>query len=430
MLMRHPRRRDGTVVIVVLLALIVMLSVAALSLDGGLMMDRRREIQATADAAALAGASELYVNWFTTHGFDTPAHDVSNTAQAVATSNGFQNGVNGCVVTVNCPPLGGQFVGQPGHVEVIISFPQRRFFSRIFGSDDVTVGARAVARGKQSTINNGILVLDPSVKDSLSIGGNGTVAITGSANVIVDSNNPEGMIANGTGANIRATEFDLSGNPGWATTGGSSITGPIKSGQDPTPDPLRFIPPPDPSTMTVQTTGNSNNGVHYTSGNHTLDPGVYNGGISVGGQGSVTLNPGIYYMNGGGFNFSGSGTLIGSGVMIYNAPQGNSDTVSISGQGSITMSPMLTGPYKGILVWEDRTSATPISISGSNATLMSISGTFYAASAQLNVTGNGTQQTIGSQYISKTANVQGNGGFTVNWDPALVPGTREVWLVE
>src|SRR5205814_10713494 len=170
-------------------------------------------------------------------------------------------------------------------------------------------------------------------------------------------NKSEGMVVNGTGASISATEFDLSGTPGWATTGGSTITGPIKSGQDPTPDPLRFIPPPDPSTMTVRTNGNSNSGIHYTSGNHTLDPGVYNGGISIGGQASATLNPGIYYMNGGGFGFTGQGTLSGTGVMIYNYPLANSDTVSISGQGSITLSPMLTGPYKGILVWQDR--ATP-----------------------------------------------------------------------
>ena len=46
------------------------------------------------------------------------------------------------------------------------------------------------------------------------------------------------------------------------------------------------------------------------------------------------------------------------------------------------------------------------------------------------MTGNGTQQTIGSQYISRTAAVGGNGGFTVSWNPALVPGSREVWLVE
>src|SRR5438067_10818457 len=103
MMMSNPRRRDGTVVIVVLLCLIVMLSVAALSLDGGLMMDKRREIQATADAAALAAASELYVNWFTSHGLETPDLTVANTAQAVATSSGFQNAAHGRVRSGNVP---------------------------------------------------------------------------------------------------------------------------------------------------------------------------------------------------------------------------------------------------------------------------------------------------------------------------------------
>ena len=39
----------------------------------------------------------------------------------------------------------------------------------------------------------------------------------------------------------------------------------------------------------------------------TLSPGVYNGGISLSGSSSVTLNPGAYYINGGGTSLSGSG---------------------------------------------------------------------------------------------------------------------------
>ena len=49
--------------------------------------------------------------------------------------------------------------------------------------------------------------------------------------------------------------------------------------------------------------------------------------------GSVTLNPGVYYMQGGGFSWSGQGTLLGAGVMIYNAPTSNSDVVKLSGSG-------------------------------------------------------------------------------------------------
>jgi hypothetical protein len=41
-----------------------------------------------------------------------------------------------------------------------------------------------------------------------------------------------------------------------------------------------------------------------------------------------------------------------------------------------------------------------------------------------------TEDTIGSQYISDKLILGGNGTFNVNWDPTLVPGIRQVWLVE
>jgi hypothetical protein len=61
---------------------------------------------------------------------------------------------------------------------------------------------------------------------------------------------------------------------------------------------------------------------------------------------------------------------------------------------------------------------------------LSITGTFYVPKGPLSVTGNGTQDTIGSQYISDTLTLGGNGSFNVDWAPTLVPGVREVWLVE
>src|SRR5206468_2059424 len=44
--------------------LIGVLSVVALSLDGGMMVDKRRSVQSAADAAALAAADDLYANWW------------------------------------------------------------------------------------------------------------------------------------------------------------------------------------------------------------------------------------------------------------------------------------------------------------------------------------------------------------------------------
>ena len=179
------RRRNGTVVVAVGVCLIGMLAVIALSLDGGLLVDKRRKEQAAADAAALAAASELFKTIFTNGGLDLgplpnktgpAAGAIALFAKDVAKANGFEDGVNGTKVDVYIPPISGPFTGMRGHVEVKISAEQRRYFSRVFGpTENIPVGARAVARGKRSTINNGIIVLNPTEKGSFQTSGGGFV---------------------------------------------------------------------------------------------------------------------------------------------------------------------------------------------------------------------------------------------------------------
>ncbi len=120
-------------------------------------------------------------------------------------------------------------------------------------------------------------------------------------------------------------------------------------------------------------------------------------------------------------------------LFFYNDPQYNSDVISLSGQGAITLSPPTSGAYQGICLFQRRDglySDTPVSVTGSGTAPLAITGTFYCAGAELKVTGNGTQDVIGSQYISKTLSLGGNGTFLVDWDPGVVPGIRQVWLVE
>jgi hypothetical protein len=433
---RPAAGRTGNVAVVFAVSLVAILSVVALALDGAMLMDKRRQVQSVADSAALAAANDLYKNWFSNvltyggqYGYD-PAGTAKAAALAEAKANGYENGVNGCTVTVNIPPQSGPFAGDACHTEVIISTSQQQYFSRVFGSTSVSYGARSVSRGRRGGINNAILVLDPNGKASLNAGGNGKIVVQGlngaKGLVQVNSNNYQGMIANGTGSTLQADQFNVGGSPGYTATGGATIVGPVNPNSDPIPDPLANLPAPDPSTMVVRSTKKIQN-----SGNNTvnLQPGVYQGGISATG-GTINLNPGIYYMQGGGFSIGGQASLTGTGVMIYNAPQSNSDVISIAGSGNITLSPMLTGPYSGLLLFQDRTATAPVSISGSSGTTMTITGTFYAASATLSVTGNGSNQTIGSQYISYDLVLGGNGNYYCSWSPDLTPGTREILLVE
>src|SRR5262249_41066435 len=153
-------------------SLVTVTGLIALSLDGGLVLDSRRNAQSAADAAAIAAVDQIYMEWWS-----DPTHlDVSGNAvkagYAAAKAMGYENGVNGCIVEVNVPPKTGLFKDLSSHAEVIITTSQDRTFSRLWSSDQVKYGARAVARGRRSEIHWAIICLDPVNKSAFNAGGN------------------------------------------------------------------------------------------------------------------------------------------------------------------------------------------------------------------------------------------------------------------
>jgi hypothetical protein len=403
--------------------LVGIIGFAALSLDAALLFDDRRSAQSAADAAALAAASKLFANYRISAGAD-PNGTAAAEAKAAAAADGFNNdGITNTVV-VNIPPLSGDHVGQVGYAEVIITLYQQRAFSAIWDSTPITVNARAVARGQWVPSNNGIIVLDPTSSGALTDNGGGSGSTTG--RVIVNSNSPSGAVVTG-GGSLTTPQFVLTGVPGWSTSGGGTFNGPIVSGQIPTPDPLAYLPQPDESTMPIQSTKTIK---LQNQGSLSLQPGVYQGGISVTG-GNLTMAPGIYVMDTGGFGFSGTGNLTAPGVMIVNAPGPNGtnpDAISITGSGVIDISPITTGIYQGISLWQTRASTNTITVSGGGAG-SSITGTFYAQHGTLKVSG-GNSVGVGSQYISYDLNITGNAAMGVNFNPPTVAPTRVIQLVE
>jgi hypothetical protein len=415
----------------VLLCLAALLGVAAIALDGGMALAERRRAQDVADAAALAAAADLFAHYLTNQG-----HDVNGTAAAsaltIAAANGYTNDGTHSTVTVRVSPqppvqpdptiIDSSGDLKPGYAEVTVQFNEPRFFSALWGQGTIPIQGRAVARGTWSVMVNGILLLDPASPGALTATGNGSLTVTG-APVVVNSTDASGAIAKG-GGTLTAPAFYFAGTPGYRTTGGGQFNGTINSGATPTPDPLAYLVPPDPTSLPLQSSQTLK-----ISGSQpvTINPGLYKGGIRISGKGNVTLQPGIYYMEGGGFSFSGQGTVTGDGVMIYNAPLANGDSITLHGQGSLTISPMTTGVYAGISIFQDRTSTASLSITGNGN--LNVSGTVYAASASVKITGKGSADVIGSQYISYDLTLTGNGNVTISWNGSTAP-TRQFGLIE
>ncbi|MFL5240484.1 MAG: pilus assembly protein TadG-related protein [Gemmataceae bacterium] len=416
----HATRR-GAIVLFVAVCLTVLLGFAAIALDGGVLLTERRHAQATVDAAALAAACDLYKNYGINGGLDNSAGTAKASALSTAAANGYANDGTTSVVTVNIPPISGDYVGKAGYAEVIVQFNETRGFSNVFGSGSTPVQARAVARGAMDArANPAILILDPSGASALSV--SGTPSITTNSTIVVDSNNSQAASASGN-AQVNAPETDITGD--YTTSGGGTFFGKVNVGQASTPDPLASLPAPDPASLTVQ----SNSALSYGGQSSvTLNPGVYKGGISASSGAAITLSPGIYYLDGGGLSVGGQASITGNGVMIYNAPKTSSDSLDIGGGGTITLSGPTSGAYAGISLFQDRNSSVGATLSGGSQ--MNITGTFYFAGAPVKITGNSSTAVIGSQYISRDLTIGGTASLTVTWDSSKVARQRAIYLVE
>src|SRR5262249_22042493 len=123
--LRRRSPRHGTVAVLVTICLIALLMVLAVTMDGGLLFTEKRHAQATADAAALAGAADLFKYYRSNNGADLNG-TAKVAALAIAASNGYANDGTTSVVDVRLFGdfySGGTNVGKPiprGYVEVSV----------------------------------------------------------------------------------------------------------------------------------------------------------------------------------------------------------------------------------------------------------------------------------------------------------------------
>jgi len=137
------RGNKGQVLVLVALAIFVLLGFAALGIDVGFMYSVRHELQRSADAGALAGASA-----FTTGNWN------DNDVQSIADDRARTYASKDTVVTTQLnrlePPSGEVHVSFPrlDQIEVVTYRNVDLFFARIFGMSNRLISARAVAQAK------------------------------------------------------------------------------------------------------------------------------------------------------------------------------------------------------------------------------------------------------------------------------------------
>jgi Flp pilus assembly protein TadG len=384
-LLRRFRRlsanQRGSVGIIAAVALPALLGFGGLGVDVSIWLRAKNGVQGAADAGAMsAAAAAAAAGGWSSGG---PATE----ALAAAAVNGYQNGVNGVVVTFNHPPISGTQAGNTSAAEIIVSAPQQfylaSYFATAFGVSAPTVSGRAVV----VTQTNPTCILALNKLDVTS----GTLTTSGGANLTatncyVSDDSPDAKSINTAGggsitAGWVSTVGDVSGNV-------TATNGPIQTQSNPIPDPYavtRSIPAAPP----YQPSSDNN-----WSGNITNPTGVkaFQGDVKV--NGTTTLQPGVYIIDG---TFSSSKALSGTGVTIVvrNSSGSNSVPFSLAGSGTLTLTAPTTGSTAGIAVWV-ATSCAVAPCHSDNLTGNStpnITGAIYAPNDQVKFSGTSTSST-------------------------------------
>ena len=435
--MRHPstpfcNARRAAVAVQVALTMTVLLGMLAIVVDGGLLLAQRQRQQAAADAAAMAYAAAM------ANGL-TPA-EAQTSALATAAANGAANDGTYSLITPNTSttnggvttalhgiwngPITGTFEGKAGttgyatgYVQVVVEYDEVRLFSALWGTGTLPVRAQAVASWGPNYWSPSIL--------SLGLAGSGVDLYDSTAQITV----PGPIIANAGlsvsvagGGKITSTSGPI--NYCGTLTGTAYSPTPTKVSTT-TPDPLASIAVPamPGAPQAPSGTATLSNGILATnSGTSTIYPGTYTS-IDISGSANVTMSPGIYYLEGGASAPGGNSLIIngatvtGSGVLIYNGETGGATNnpnsvgqILIQSNAVVQLTPMTSGTWQGISIFQDRNASTAMTLQGGGNT--NIAGMIYAPGSNVTISG-ATNSVPGTSFITNTLTIIGGSTFTI-----------------
>jgi len=364
---------EGNVATLFALSLPLIIGAAALGVETSYWFFRDLKLQSAADAAAYAGAIEKRAGSSST--------DILGSAAFSAEDNGFDASLGSMVV--NSPPTSGMYSGGQA-VEVILSQPVERYFTRLFLDEDVTERARAVARF-QSTGKACILALDPSASSAVLFSGNTSFNVKG-CNVMANSIAADAVKSQGS-VQV-ALDCIVSG-------GGTNLTAGVVQTQPncpvlkapPVGDPYGELPVPSDS-----------------------DSYVYKNGLDI--KGTVNLAPGVYIIRGNkGLTINAGAVVTGTDVTFY--LEGTA-RVTMNGNAKVKLQAPTTGTYAGVLFFGDRNSSgTPVNkFNGTSDS--ELTGSIYFKSQPVAYEGNFSGQGGCTRVVADT--IEWTGNTTINQD--------------
>jgi Flp pilus assembly protein TadG len=414
---------------------IFLFAVIGLAIDGSHLYIQKQLAQAAADSAAQAGILSLFdgTNHMGTHtagtAFTCSASDTATACKYAQSLNKF-NFSGSDTVSVDFPSaatvgISASSLSTSDSVNLLRVTVQRKVpttLIRLLGPSFETIKARGTAAIMNVPSPVPLLITHPTKASALSMTGTTGIKICGGSwqSIEVNSSNASAFVGGGTvdlshagpadsGQCNTGTGADF-GIWGGATTNPGSVTlGSTGSYRHSSPiqDPYASVfpnGPPVPTTVgTTKTISNGTEGCTLSTCKE-YSPGLYVGGINESNNNTMEVfKPGLYYIQGGGFTLKNTTAITcpvgscttdpdtGDGMVIYSTgPAANPTnagvfnintnvTAHLRGANLSSASPpgAPTGPYYGLLFFQDRNSAAYTHNIGQGNGCFDLVGTVY-----------------------------------------------------
>ena len=436
---RRFRRDESGSVLAYMVVIPVLAGALAIGVETGQLYRVKHQMQSASDAAALAASIDL----------------IAGKVKSIATADaiyetqrsGFTNGTNNVTVAVNVPPTSGANTANQNAVEVIVTKTQSLSFGSLLNSwmGRTSSGYTLTARS----------VVVPIASTTTTTATTTTVSSVGCM-VALTPNNEQGVtfssFNNFNGDCTIMTNSKATGTtPGTASVGMSSFNnatlksiytmGSFKAASDlhltlttaaqtnqttAIVDPYSSLAAPSPGTCTYT------NYVAPKGNNLTLSPGTYCGGLTVNGKSNVYFTAGTYYIANGDLiiqadsNVTCSNCTGTAGVtfVLTQTTGNNADIggVSITSENNVTLNAPSTGPYAGIVFYQDRRATVGTMASTSKIFTLSslnnatLSGAIYFPNNAINISSinnTGSNSTTGcTVWIGRYINFS---SYNNNW---------------
>jgi len=420
--------KRGNMLIIAAAAMPLLVGSAGLATDTIQWTLWKRQLQRTADSAALAGV------------YQRVQQGGQAEVEAAVDRDLEINDHTGIPLLPGYPTV--QLLADSGvirqPVEVVLKLQKPLTFSSMFMASAPIITTTARAASVPGTDEYCVVSLEHTTRTGITGSGNASVEMD--CGMITNSPAMNSAIAKGSAimkASVIASVGGIQASGNWQVGKYDPYVAQIK-------DPYANVKP-EPSEMNCMVPTYSNNGKRtagpavLSNASSAVAPGCY-GGLSVAANTTLTLPAGTYYIDRGDVNIQG--TLTGEGVTIVLTNQEVPDTATIgkftmNSQALLSLTAPATGKYAGIAIYQDRravdTNSSNNFINGGSTA--NVVGSIYFPKQELTYNGDGTTVAVCTRFVTRRIVFSGNNTTSNKFAkdcPGYIPdieGGRRVRLI-